>query len=103
VEDHVDVGGEVVVEHRGLDELHRGIEILGRSEIGVVNGDHVVVRGEAVREVRTDEARTARHEDALIVHGCVLSGQGHYGTGSSYLVSRSPEDHPNQGFGQVRV
>jgi len=31
VEDHVDVGGEVVVEDIGLDELHLGIKILGRS------------------------------------------------------------------------
>ena len=68
VKQDVDVGGEVVVEHRGLDELHVVVEILGRPEISVVDGDHVVIGREPVREVRADKARATRHENTLIVH-----------------------------------
>jgi len=46
----------------GLDELHVVVEILGRPEIGVVDGDHVVVGREPVREIRADKARATRHE-----------------------------------------
>jgi len=85
VEQNVDIGGEVVVDHIGLDELHVVVEILGRPEIGVVDGDHVVVGREPVREIRADKARATRHENALIVHECVYSRLGNYRFGFIHL------------------
>jgi len=69
----------------GLDELHVVVEILGRPEIGVVDGDHVVVGREPVREIRADKARATRHENALIVHECVYSRLGNYRFGFIHL------------------
>ncbi len=54
-------------------ELHGVVEILGRAEIEVVDGDDVVVLGEMVREIRADESGTASHQNALIFHICVRS------------------------------
>ena len=82
VEDDVDVGGEVVVEDGGLDELYIVVEVLGRPEVGIVDGDHVVVGREAVGEVRADEPGAARNEDAFVLHRYVSSEEGNYGFGS---------------------
>ena len=68
MEDGVDVGGVVVLENGRLDEFHVFVEVVRVAEVRVVDGDHIVVLREAVREVRSDEARAACDEDALVVH-----------------------------------
>src|SRR5699024_3193914 len=76
MEEHVDVGREVVVEYARFDEIDSGVEVFGGTEKAVVEGDHVVLRCEMVCEVRTDESRTAGNEHALSVHESMTSARG---------------------------
>ena len=69
VEDHVHVGREVVVEDACLDELDGVVEICRRPQVAVVDGDDLVVGGEAVGERGADEARTPGDEHASTLHG----------------------------------
>jgi hypothetical protein len=68
MEEDVDVGREVVVEDTGLDELDGVVKVLGRSQIAVVDGDHLVVGGEAVGERGADEARSPGDQHASTLH-----------------------------------
>jgi len=68
MKEDVDVRWKVVVEDRRLDEFDRIREISGDSEVGVVDGDHVVVSGEMVGEVRSDEPRATGDEHTFVLH-----------------------------------
>jgi len=74
MEHHVDaLGREVVVENRRVVEFDRVVEILGRSEIEVVDRDDLVFFGEVVRQIRADEAGAASSEDSFAAHTSKLS------------------------------
>jgi hypothetical protein len=68
VKQDVDIGREVSVENGGLDEPDVPTQILGCSEIAVVDGDDSVRVGEMVREIRSNEAGATRDENAFILH-----------------------------------
>jgi len=68
VEHDVDVCGEVLVDNGFVNELDLIGEVLGSAKVAVVDGDHVVVGGEVVRDVRPDEAGAARDENAFVLH-----------------------------------
>jgi hypothetical protein len=77
VEDDVDVDGELAVDDGTFDKLHVGIEAFGGAEAGVIDGNHFVIGGKAVRDIWTDEARATRDEDAFIVDKMTLRGGKH--------------------------
>jgi hypothetical protein len=68
MEQHVDIGREIVVEHRGFDEFDVVSDILRRTEIGIVDSDDIVILGKVVSEVRSDESCATGDKNALVVH-----------------------------------